>query len=316
MEQTKDFAAHVAAAERAEAHAQEIKNSRVGGLGGSDAALVLKVGERGLAALTATDHKRLCVMLGLSELNDFGGNVYTTAGHLFEDWVAEMKPWGAAVEYEREKLVEEFLSLQFRTFAHADFYHAGVVVECKFVQDETPKVLDKYNAQLQWYYMLGAREVYLLHGQGVAEPFEVEECCLHKVERDEDIVTRLLAGVNTLTNAIADGWRPNLSEKFVLEDTPALVQKAFAELVRIKGEEETLKARKDEASRTVKEYCEEWQATGIVGIIGEQTCQVIYTKEGVTKTFDVKKLQKAHPELDLTPYYKESKRSGSVSVKL
>ena len=47
-----DFAAHVAADEAAQAHAQEIQQTRIGGLGGSDAALVLRIAERGLAGLT------------------------------------------------------------------------------------------------------------------------------------------------------------------------------------------------------------------------------------------------------------------------
>ena len=49
------------------AHEEEIKTSRVGGLGGSDAAMVLKIGRNGLQALSNTDVKRLRVMLGLDE---------------------------------------------------------------------------------------------------------------------------------------------------------------------------------------------------------------------------------------------------------
>ena len=59
MKEQNDFAAQVAATEKAQAHAEEIKQTRIGGLGGSDAAMVLRIGQRGLSALTATDTKRL-----------------------------------------------------------------------------------------------------------------------------------------------------------------------------------------------------------------------------------------------------------------
>ena len=66
-----DFAAQVAADATAKAHAQEIANTRKGGLGGSDAAMVLRIAERGLAGLTATDTRRLCVMIGTAEQPQF-----------------------------------------------------------------------------------------------------------------------------------------------------------------------------------------------------------------------------------------------------
>lgn len=315
METNETFAAQVAARENAEKHAEEIRQSRVGGLGGSDAALVLKVGERGLAALTNTDHKRLCVMLGMQEQSDFGGNAYTNAGHMFEDWVAKTKPWGN-VEYEREKVIEERLSLQFRTFAHADFYHDGVVAECKYVQKTTDKVASEYSAQLQWYYMLGVREVYLLHGQGSVEPFEVEECVLLKIERDEEIIAKLIAGVKTLSIAIADGWQPNFSEKFALEDVPMSVQESIRTLAQLKVEEVRIKEQRDAASKIVKDYCEEWHATSIVGMIGEQNVRAVYTRESETKTFDAKKFKAEHQDIDLAKYYKVAKRSATVSISL
>ena len=40
------------------AHEQEIATSRVGGLGGSDAALVYKIGRSGIEGLSNTDKKR------------------------------------------------------------------------------------------------------------------------------------------------------------------------------------------------------------------------------------------------------------------
>ena len=161
MKEQNDFAAQVAATEKAQAHAEEIKQTRIGGLGGSDAAMVLRIGQRGLSALTATDTKRLCVMVGKVEPDNFGGNEYTKAGHDFEEFAESVVPFGK-YGYERERFIIQPLAKSFKVFAHADFAYGEKrtdIVECKYVQKPTDKVLTEYYAQLQWYYMLGATSV-------------------------------------------------------------------------------------------------------------------------------------------------------------
>lgn len=315
MENKTEFAAQVAARENAEQHAEEIRKTRVGGLGGSDASILLRIGQAGLSALTATDNNRLCVMLGLIPVGGFGGNVYTAAGHKFEDWVDEMKPWGEK-HYDREAVIEMPFAKKFKTFAHADFFNAetGVVVECKFVQAETDKVAQTYHAQLQWYYMLGAKEVYLMHGQGSVEPFEVAENALRHVERDQTTIDTMLNGIKILDNALESGWQPEQLEKVTIEETPEIVRKAFDEMDAVKVQEAELKARKDAATAVLKAYCEDWGLSGIVRA-GENKRQAIYTKAGVTRTLDVEKLRKEHPEIDYEQYYKETKRAASITFK-
>ena len=102
METKTDFAAKVAASEKAQAHAQEIQQTRVGGLGGSDAAILYKVGLNGLSALTATDHKRLAIMVGKAMQDNWNGNAYTNAGHAFEEW-SEGHITAGEDNFEREK---------------------------------------------------------------------------------------------------------------------------------------------------------------------------------------------------------------------
>lgn len=315
MENKTDFAAQVAARENAEQHAEEIRQTRVGGLGGSDAAILLRIGQAGLSALTATDNNRLCVMLGLIPVGGFGGNVYTAAGHKYEDWVDEMKPWGEK-HYDREAVLEMPLAKKFKTFAHADFLNAetGVVVECKFVQAETDKVAQTYHAQLQWYYMLGAKEVYLMHGQGSVEPFEVAENALRHINRDQTTIDTMLNGIKILDDALEGGWQPAQLEKVTIEETPEIVRKAFDEMDAVKVQEAELKARKDAATAVLKAYCEDWGLSGIVRA-GENKRQAIYTKAGVTRTLDVEKLRKEHPEIDYEQYYKETKRAASITFK-
>ena len=309
-----DFAAQVAADAAAKAHAQEIKQTRVGGLGGSDAALVLRVATKGLAGLTATDLKRLCVMCGTYVQDDLGGNAYTNAGHAFEDYAEA----NLGKNYQRELVMTQKLALNFKTFAHADFAYINgkdtQVVECKFVQQTTARVVAKYYAQLQWYYMLGAKSVRIYHGTGNAEPFEVIDTHLENVERDEEIINLLLKGIKLLDDALSSGWRPEPVEKEVLSNTPEVVQKAFAEMEEIKNMEAELKARKDAAAGTLKQYLEDW---GFTGILAEGTKhQVIYTKGSVSKTFDAAAFLKDHPEWHEHPeYWKTTNRASIVSFK-
>ena len=315
MEHKTDFAAQVAARENAEQHAEEIRQTRIGGLGGSDAAILLRIGQAGLSALTATDNNRLCVMLGLIPVGGFGGNVYTAAGHKFEDWVEEERPWGEK-HYVREAVLEMPFAKNFKTFAHADFSNAetGVVVECKFVQAETEKVLQQYYAQLQWYYMLGAKCVYLMHGQGSVEPFDVAENALRYVERDQNTIDTMLNGIKLLDDALESGWQPAQLEKVTVEETPEIVRKAFEEMDAVKMQEAELKARKDAATAVLKTYCEDWGLSGIVRA-GENKRQVVYVKASVSRTLDVDKLKAEHPEIDFDQYYKETKRAASITFK-
>lgn len=311
--ETNNFEAAIAANEAAQAHALEIQQTRVGGLGGSDAAIVYKIGERGMSALTATDMKRLAIMTGKQEQDNWGGNAYTNAGHAFEDWAEKVLPIGA--NYKREKLLTQPLARNFKTFAHADFVLCdGEVVECKFVQDTTAKVIDKYYAQLQWYYLLGAPTVTLYHGQGTADPFEVHEAELVSIQRDETAIEILLNGIRILDEALANGWQPTAQDKIAYADTPEMVQRAFDKLQEIKEKKAELDAVEAEAKSVIKIYLEDWSLTSIF-LAGDVRHTVVYNRASNSMTFNAEKFLKEHPEFDKPQYYKQSKRAASVTFK-
>lgn len=306
-----EFAAQVAASEKAQAHAQEIKETRVGGLGGSDAAILHKIGLNGLSALSMTDQKRLAIMVGTLEQSDWNGNAYTNAGHAFEDWSAKY------INGEREVYMSAELARNFKTFAHADFIDtadsANPVIECKFVQMQTNQVINKYYSQLQWYYLLGAKKVLLFHGTGTAEPFDVEETFLRKIERDEAEIDILRNGIKVLDEALSNGWRPEVADKIAVQEAPALVQEAFEKLEEIKEAKKALDEQEKYAKKVLIEYIEGFELTGIFA--PETKRQVIYTKASETRTFDVTKFSAEHPELNLSAYYKVTKRAASITFK-
>lgn len=313
METTNEFAAQVAAQEQMEKHNEEIKQTRVGGLGGSDAKMVYKIGCNGLGALSATEHKRLCIMLGMSEQTDWGGNAATNAGHLFEDYAEQRLPLGGV--YEREHYMTAPLARNFKVFAHADFAareNLLHVIECKFVQESTQSVISKYQYQLQWYYMLGANEVMLYHGTGKAEPFEVEEATATKIERDQQTIDILLAGLHTLDEAIAAGWKPEEQEKIHISDTPDVVQTAYEVLLGTTERIEQLTVEQNEAKRVLKQYMEEWGFAGINGG-GKRTIQYVSPK--VTKSFNSQLLLKQHPEFNTPEYFSSKKVAGYIMMK-
>lgn len=319
-----DFKSFVENANANEAHSLEIQQTRVGGLGGSDAAMVLKIGRNGLAALTNTDLKRLAVMCGLAEQDAFGGNMYTNAGHKFEDWFeaevvkdvqAELVENGETAEYAREFVLSSQLAKNFKTFAHADFAIGNSkcpkIVELKFVTTKTTdKVLKTYEAQLQWYYMLGAKSVHLAHGTGTVDnaeagtEFNVTDCQMVAVECDEDMVKALLNGVNVIDKALGDGWLPVARDKAELDATPETVREAFAKLAEAKNMAATAKEDGTAAEAVLREYMDD---LGFNGIVSGDGHSVSITSGKTTTTFDLKKFiknitekAKGEPTISLT----------------
>lgn len=313
-----DFENYTQAAEAAKNHEQEIKQTRVGGLGGSDAEMLARIGRNGLSALSATDAKRLGIMLGLVEQDNWGGNAYTNAGHAFEDWAEKAIPNGVTVTMQREELLEQPLARNFRTFAHADFTVSlqgskdKGVIECKYVQKTTDEVEKTYAAQLQWYYIMGATNVSLFHGCGSVEPFKVEDTAVRLIERDEELIETILAGIKTLDEAIADGWKPVAPDKVHVDDTTTPVRDAFATLQRIKREREQLDEQEAQAKAVLLSYMQDFTCNGITDDLGNQ---VTLTKESKARTFDSAKFLKEHAEYNVDAFYKTTTRKASVTFK-
>jgi len=287
---------------------KEIKASHATGFGGSDAALVLRAAKNP-DTLSVTDFRRIRQAFGLEPL---GEDVYTPAmakGHDFERWYGAVKI--SSGEVVAEHLLEADFGVSFRTFAHADFYKAatGTVFECKCTKDEDIEpVLERYKAQLQWYYLLGAKCVFLAwHPSDVFDfsPLSLEEVL---VEPDAEIINRLRQGIRNI-EALRDRWFEGLpvakAEEFE-ESTPAIINQLTAAVAEMKAVEAKIADFKDRLKAAMEK-------AGVVKIEGD-ALTITYVGETTAKTFDKKALAKAHPELDLTAYEKETKRGAYIKI--
>ena len=297
-----------------ETHQNEILSTRVGGLGGSDARLVASIANKGMDNLSATNAMRLAVMLGMTPPVSIPVTPAMAAGHLFEDYYEKCSDFGIAESYIREEYLQYQGGLtNFKAFAHADFtchYDGGFdVYELKFVNGKSiDEVAQTYYWQLQWYYMLGATKVYLVHGIGDVEPFDVKGVQLLPIDKDEVAIETLKKGLQILDDAIASGWQPTLRTEEKAEDTILLDD--INEMESLLRQKEEI----DSKIATIKERLMEYMMISGVDKIQCPQGNLSYSKPTITRTIDSKRLKAEHKDI-YDAYLVENERKGSVTYK-
>src|SRR5574344_772473 len=293
---------------------EEIKRSHTQGFGGSDAKMFAKIGRYGVDALSTTEVKRVLMVLGKVEYQSFGGNVYTDAGHMFEDWLAGWET-DQGVVFDRETMMatDSITPRHFKVFAHADFYKTTKqeVVECKYSQDDTDKVFADYYEQLQWYYMLGAKEVHLAHGWGKVFPFEVEDYVNQPIGKNVETVGLLLDGITLLDEAIDSGYFDSVTvDELSVAELSKEQQEAAAVLVNAMLEVKRIEAEAEQARKMLTEAMER---RGVVSIEGEGF-KITYIAPTTRRSFDTKKAQEQYPDLKGDAYYKTSSVKSTIKI--
>lgn len=296
---------------------QEIETSRVGGFGGSDAAMFLRIAKKGgVEGLSNTDLYRIAVAMGIKPYVPVSPTEAMQNGHAFEDSYARMlKDSGRT--FEREvKLVAECQPRHFAIFAHADFVfkekiykkteHIVLVHECKFIADEEKSADDvarTYVAQLQWYYMLGVDYVDLIRGYGHPECPNTQDLV---IDEDEEIINQLKEGIRLLDGAISDGWAPEIEEEFASAMSEKM-QNIIADYERLKFEKNAIDEKIEELQKQIVEY----MTIGNVAKINCTLGTISRTADSVVESFDSAKFKKENPEL-YKQYLKKSTRKGSL----
>lgn len=281
----------------------ELARTHAAGFGGSDAQLVLDIAERieNGQPLTMTQRHRLRVIKGLELPTSSPDNDAILAGHAFEEEVAKTLP----EEWRREVLLlGEANFINFRAFAHADFYNGDTetVKECKWSRKFDVDGLKKqYAAQLQWYMTVcGVKSVSLVYdtesGQGVVD-----------IADDPKLGAKLMQALHTIDTAWAD-----LDVEITEKDVTEVDERGARLLGKVKDLtdkaaylEEQLKAAKEE----LQEYFETEKLTKLSADWGA----VSYTAPTTAKTFDSKKFESEYPDL-YANYLKDSKRKASLRV--
>lgn len=300
----------------------EIESTRVGGFGGSDAALFLRIAKKGgVEGLSNTDLYRIAVAMGIKPYAPVPVTEAMQNGHIFEDSYARMLKDRGDKNFEREvKIMPHKLQMQnFAIFAHADFVfytHKGryynsadyfdAVHECKFIKDEgicIEAVAETYKAQLQWYYLLGAEYVDLIRGYGDPTQPVVQRIA---IDIDEEIIEQLKLGIQLLDDAIESGWVPEIEEEYACAMSEKM-QNIIADYERLKFEKNAIEEKIDELQKQIIEYMSIGNVAKINGTLGT----ISRTADSVVESFDSAKLKKDNAEL-YNQYIKKSTRKGSL----
>ena len=304
--------------EEIKSHQQEIETSRVGGFGGSDAALFLRIAKKGgVEGLSNTDLYRIAVAMGIKPYVPVSPTEAMQNGHTFEDSYERILKDSGITTYEREvKLVAKKQPKNFKIFAHADFTFDGKVYktnntfifvhECKFIQDQATtieEIAKNYQAQLQWYYLLGAEYVDLIRGYGDPNHPKME---IFEVDEDEDIIDALKLGIRLLDEAIESGWVPEIEEEYAAAMSEKM-QNIIADYERLKFEKSAIDEKLEELQKQIIEY----MAIGNVAKINGTLGTISRTADSVVESFDSKKFEKENPDV-YKQYIKKSTRKGSI----
>lgn len=291
-------------------HKEEIRATRVGGFGGSDAAMVLEIADRINSGqpLTTTQKHRILQLKGLESRPEFD-SPEIQAGRSFEDNVAESL---VAIGWDRETFLTPkpntsmAIRKNFKVFAHADFYNpnTNTVTECKWSRKFSHEGLEKkYAAQLQWYYLLGADAVCLT--SDTSDGLRTTD-----VARDDMMVELLKTSLETIDEKFST-LDLTITEKSCVE-LPPVVNVLIADIETmtevIARQEEELNAKKAE----LLSYMESSELTKV----RSDTASFTYTSPSSSVGFDAKKFEKDHPDLFASYRTKLTKKAGYITVKI
>ena len=293
-------------------HNEEIRATRVGGFGGSDAAMVLAIAKAIEAGekLTTTQRHRLNQLKGIEEVPQFS-NADTEAGHRFEEEVKATMPGN---DWTREQVIYDEkgdLYANFKAFAHADFYIAKTnsVKECKWTRTlNLDGLRERYAAQLQWYYMLGAHAVSLAYCIINAESGEEERGCVD-VPRDDAMIDDLRAALRLIDSRFGslDTTITELND----EDIPDNIRQEILIMRELTSKIKGLEEARDQHRASVQEWMESKKATKVAGWWGNVT----YTAAIERKDFDKKAFGKDHPDLLAAYSQKVTKKAAYITAK-
>ena len=305
-------------------HKDEITQTRIGGLGSSDAKMVATVGKTG--QLTETAKNRIAVMLGLIEKK----NVSTAAmenGNVIEAMVfASIKtkiPSSLSNPY--------FKSVQLSEMAGFDvFNHIDIEVETddriawyenKATIKSIESTMDEYIDQLAWHWMLlnekaEEKDAYLIlthydTSDGSTE-FNPKNLTTKSIAYEDcaPTIEYIKKGLLVIAEALPT-FEYVAPVEVATESLPASIQEIMPKINHCLRTIEDANARVEAFKEELKKVMEE---NGIKSVDNE-FFRVTYVPEGLSARFDSKTLQKDDPDT-YAKYLKNSKVKSQIRLTL
>ena len=282
----------------------EIIKTRTGGLGSSDAKMVISIGKNG--KVSETQKKRLAIMLGLDEQKQFTTNA-TEYGNYIENCVFEALKGEYPTAVSNPFTKHEAFSQEygFDIFNHIDFevengFHIAWF-ECKAVNDGLDATIEKYNDQLMWHQMIGLEKakslqkdftLYLVHYQtsDKESDFDASKINIHRIENV--YANPFVQGFEVIKNEIKD-FTYEKSEELSSYCLPVEQQKQLEQIYISLKEIETLNKKVDEFKEKMLGLME----ANNVKSIDNELFKITVVAGSESIGFDTKRFEKENTEI-------------------
>lgn len=305
-------------------HKQEIINTRVGGLGSSDAKMVVGIAERG--TLNYSDKERIAVMLGLAEKRQITSKAIEL-GNIIEDAVFEVfkTQFGENIT-SNPRYTMEILTINYRVSNHIDFEISTpnelIWVEHKSTIHGINQALEDYKHQLAWHTMLGqdkaqaeGKKFKLLLSHYDTNDFDGEfnadKLSIVAVPANKHYIDKIGKGLLIINEALPTfKWQPN---EGILHASllPAEINdkcEMMADHLR------KIKEMTEQVDQFKSRMCELMVANNVKSIVTD-AFTITLVEQSVSTTFDKSKFAKEHPDM-VAQYEKKSVRKPYVTIKL
>lgn len=304
-------------------HKQEIINTRVGGLGSSDAKMVVGIAERG--TLNYADKERIAVMLGLAEKRQISSKAIEL-GNIIEDATFEVlkAQFGENIVSNPHYTME--LNLDYRVSNHIDFEistdNTLIWIEHKSTIHGINQAIEDYKYQLAWHAMLGqdkaqaeGKQFKLMLSHYDTNDFDGEfnadKLSIVAVPANKHYIDKIEKGLLIINEALPTfEWQPNegilhaSSLPAEINDKCELMADHLRKIKEMTEQVDTFKQR----------MCELMVANNVKSIVTD-AFTITLVEQSVSTTFDKSKFTKDHPDM-VAQYEKKSIRKPYVTIKI
>lgn len=304
-------------------HKNEIINTRVGGLGSSDAKMVVGIAERG--TLNYADKERIAVMLGLAEKRQITTRAIEL-GNIIEDATFEVlkAQFGKNIVSNPRYAME--LNLDYRVSNHIDFEistdNTLIWIEHKSTIHGINQAIEDYKYQLAWHAMLGEDKA-LKEGKQFKlmlshydtndfnGEFNADKLSIVSVPANKHYIDKIEKGLLIINEALPTfEWQPNEG----ILHASALPQEINDKCEMMADHLRKIKEMTEQVDTFKQRMCELMVANNVKSIVTD-AFTITLVEQSVSTTFDKSKFAKEHPDM-VSQYEKKSIRKPYVTIKI